>query len=125
MTEQEKYYARKNREAAELNESLSGLVIVGFIILIIWGAIVAWPVTLGIAIIALVYYVVKKILTTIRDIYTDIANYCKSTFIYKMLNKLFAKINIDLQIVLDVIGILLILGYGFYLFGIILSNRMF
>jgi hypothetical protein len=125
MTEQEKYYERKNREARELNESLSGLVIGGIVILIIWGAIVAWPVTLGLAIVALVYYVIKKILTTIDDIYTDIANYCKSTFIYKTLTKLFAKINIDLQIVLDVIGILLILGYGFYLFGIILYNRMF
>jgi hypothetical protein len=72
MTEQEKYYERKNREARELNESLSGLVIGGIVILIIWGAIVAWPVTLGLAIVALVYYVIKKILTTIDDIYTDI-----------------------------------------------------
>ena len=114
MTEQEKYYERKNREAASLNESLSGLVIGGFVILIIWGAIVAWPVTLGIAIVGLVYYIVKKILTTIRDIYIDIANYCKSTFIYKMLNKLYSKINIDLQIVLDFIGMVILLSFLVY-----------
>lgn len=115
LTEQEKYYERKNREAKEwdeLGKSIGFLAIILLPLCLLWWA---WPVILPCAILWLIYWVVKQLLNAIGSIYDDIIDYCKSTFIYKMFGKLFAKINIDLQKVLDFIGITILLSCLVYI----------
>jgi hypothetical protein len=108
ITEQEKYYERKNREAEDLGQLMVIVAIVAVPVFLLW---VAWPVFLVCAIIALVYFVVKMVLTTFQDIYNVIVNYCKSTFIYNTLHKMCSWIKIDWQIVFDFIGISILLAF--------------
>ena len=119
ITEQEKYYERKNREAEDFGQLMMIVVIIALQLVLLW---VAWPVFLVCAVLALVYFVARTVLTTLQDIYNDIVNYCKSTFIYKTLHKMCSWIKIDWQLVFDFIGISILLAF---IINIIITNITF
>lgn len=99
MTEQEKYYARKNQQAKDLDETIGLIIPVILIVCIGWFFIWAWPLTVFL----LIVYLVGWLCTNIKNL---IIETCNTAYNFIFRRNLIPKDTLELLDQFAILGIL-------------------